>query len=64
MLKSPIVCDITPHSPLKVNRRFGGTLKMGVKYCSKTSVDFQRTMRRYFPEDRTLHNPCCENLES
>jgi hypothetical protein len=28
------------------------------------SVDFQRTTRRYIPENRTLHNHLCENLKS
>jgi hypothetical protein len=32
--------------------------------CSETSVDFQRTTRRYIPEDGTLHNHRCENLKS
>jgi hypothetical protein len=31
---------------------------------SKTSVDFQRTTRRYIPEYRTLHNNLCENPKS
>jgi hypothetical protein len=31
---------------------------------SETSVDFQRTTRRYIPEDRTLRNRLCENLRS
>jgi hypothetical protein len=31
---------------------------------SETSVDFQRTTRRYIPEDSTLHNYRCENLKS
>jgi hypothetical protein len=31
---------------------------------SETSVDFQRTTRRYIPEDRTLHNHRCENIRS
>jgi hypothetical protein len=30
---------------------------------SETSVNFQRTIRRYVPEDRTLHNHRCENLK-
>jgi hypothetical protein len=30
----------------------------------KMSVEFQRTTRRYIPEDRTLHNHRCENLKS
>jgi hypothetical protein len=31
---------------------------------SETSVDTQRTTRRYIPEDRTLHNHRCENRKS
>jgi hypothetical protein len=31
---------------------------------SETSVNFQRTTRRYILEDRTLHNHRCENLKS
>jgi hypothetical protein len=33
-------------------------------YSSETSFDFQRTTRRYIPEDSTLHNHRCENLKS
>jgi hypothetical protein len=33
-------------------------------FSSETSVDIQRTTQRYIPEDRTLHNQRCENLES
>jgi hypothetical protein len=84
-----ILWDITPCSPLKVNRRFGETYrlhlqdrkisrarnqlclppafmlvcysaylstpKMKAICSSETSVDFQRTTRRYIPEDNTLH---------
>jgi hypothetical protein len=32
--------------------------------CSETSVETQRTTRRYIPEDGTLHNHRCENLKS
>jgi hypothetical protein len=33
--------------------------------CSyETSVDFQRTTRRYAPEGGTLQNYRCENLKS
>jgi hypothetical protein len=33
--------------------------------CSfEISADFQRTRRRYIPQDSTLHNHRCENLES
>jgi hypothetical protein len=31
---------------------------------SETSVDFQRTTRRYIPEDGTRLNHRCENLKS
>jgi hypothetical protein len=31
---------------------------------SETSVDFQRTTRRYIPEDSPLHNHRFENLKS
>jgi hypothetical protein len=50
--------DITPLSPLKANRRFGGAYlqKIEAKCSSRKSVAFQRTERRYIPEDRTLHN--------
>jgi hypothetical protein len=40
------------------------TLKMKATCSSETSVHFQRTTRRYIPEDRTLHNYRCENLKS
>jgi hypothetical protein len=30
-------------------------MKMEATCSSETSVDFQRTTRRYIPEDRTLH---------
>jgi hypothetical protein len=28
----------------------------------ESTVHFNRTTRRYIPEDRTIHNHCCENL--
>jgi hypothetical protein len=37
---------------------------MAAKFISETSVGFQRTTRRYIPEDRTLHKHYCENLKS
>jgi hypothetical protein len=40
------------------------TLKMEVTCFSEMSVDFQRTTRRYIPEDRILYNHRCENLKS
>jgi hypothetical protein len=75
-LKSTIFWDtcITPCSPLKVSEgpaftrvscsAFSSTLKMEAICSSETSVDFQRTTRRYTPEDSTLYNNRCENLKS
>jgi hypothetical protein len=37
-------------------------LKMEATYSSEASVDFQRTTRRYIPEDRTLHDHRCKNI--
>jgi hypothetical protein len=61
-MKSSIFWDITPCSPLKFNRRFGGicrltyslTLKMELVYSAETSVGFHQTTRRYIPEEKTL----------
>jgi hypothetical protein len=33
---------------------YSSILKMGMTYLSETSVDFQRTILRYIPEDETL----------
>jgi hypothetical protein len=52
-MKSTIFWDITPCSPLSVNR-----------CSSETLVDTQRTTWRYIPEDGTLHNHRCEHLKS
>jgi hypothetical protein len=35
---------------------YSSNLRMKATCSSKTSADFQRTTRRYIPEDRTLHN--------
>jgi hypothetical protein len=40
------------------------TLKMKATCPSETSVDFQRTARRYIPEGTGLHNHGCESLRS
>jgi hypothetical protein len=40
------------------------TLKMEALFSSETSVNFQRIIRPYIPEDSTLYNHCCENLKS
>jgi hypothetical protein len=78
-LKSIIIFwDMTPYSPLSINRRFclppacllgfaeliSSTLKMEVICSTETSAETQRTTRRHIPEDDTLHNHRCENLKS
>jgi hypothetical protein len=40
------------------------TLNMEVTCSSETSADFQRTIWRYIPKDRALHNHHSENLKS
>jgi hypothetical protein len=35
---------------------YSSTMKMEATYSSETSVDFQRTKRRYIPEDKTIQN--------
>jgi hypothetical protein len=37
---------------------------MEATYSSEMSVGFQRTTRRYIPEERALHNHLYENLKS
>jgi hypothetical protein len=37
------------------------TPKIEVICSSETSMDFQRTRRRYMPEGRTIHKHGCEN---
>jgi hypothetical protein len=39
-------------------------LKMETTRSSETPIDFQWTIRRYIPENRTLYNHRCENLKS
>jgi hypothetical protein len=66
-MKSSIFWVITPCSPLKLNRlyfptefrlvsclAYSSSLKLEATCSSETSVDIQRTIRRYFPEDITL----------
>jgi hypothetical protein len=43
---------------------YSSALKMEAICSSETSVETQRTTRRYIPEDGTLHNHRCENLNS
>jgi hypothetical protein len=72
VMRSSVLWNITPCSPLKINRCFAGkcqtvscwfpvclTVKMETCF-SETSIDFQWTTRRYIPEDRTLRS--CLNL--
>jgi hypothetical protein len=40
------------------------TLKIQAICSSEMSVDFQWTTQHYIPEDSTVYNHCCENLES
>jgi hypothetical protein len=47
-VKSSFFWVATPKSPVKAS------LKMKATCSSETSVDFQRTTRRYIPEDRPL----------
>jgi hypothetical protein len=72
--------DITTCSPLKVNRRFGGTRRLHLqtrrisqarneyeadnKESSETSAAFKHSTRCYIPEDRNLHSQFYENLRS
>jgi hypothetical protein len=71
-VKSIILWDMTPCSPLRFSRRFGGTYRLHLqgqrnrfrKPASKQIVETQRTTRRHIPEDDTLHNHRCKNLES
>jgi hypothetical protein len=43
---------------------YSSTLNMRATCSSETSVDLQRTARRYILEDTTLHNHRCEKLKS
>jgi hypothetical protein len=47
-----------------ISKTYSSTLRIEATCSPETSVDFQRTTRRYIPEDRTLHNHRCENLKS
>jgi hypothetical protein len=66
VMKSTIFWDITPCSPLKVKlclplaftlvscSAYSSTLKMLAICSSETVIDFQRTTRRYIPEESIL----------
>jgi hypothetical protein len=49
---------------VSVSEAYSSTLKMEAICSFETSVGFQRTTRRYIPEDRTLYNRRRENLRS
>jgi hypothetical protein len=64
--KSYIFWDITPCSPLKVSRRFGGTYLI---HHHGQRISQARNLREAgsklnIPEHRTLHNHRCGNLRS
>jgi hypothetical protein len=42
---------------------YSSTLKVEAICSPETSVEFQRTTRRYIPEERTINNHRCENLK-
>jgi hypothetical protein len=75
VMKSSVFWDVTPCSPFIVIRRFRETvfllaysssLKMEATCSSETSVDYQRTIQSYIPEDRTLfflyYAPCISHI--
>jgi hypothetical protein len=53
-----------PASKQVATSAYFSTPKMEAICSSETSVDFQRTTRRYIPEDSSLHNHRCEYLKS
>jgi hypothetical protein len=59
----PWVC-MPPAFTLGSCSAYSSTLKMETTCSSETSVDFKQTIRRYIPEDSTLHNHRSENLKS
>jgi hypothetical protein len=64
MLPSSGCASYLPACLLVFAELISSTLKIEVICFSETSVNFQRTTRRYIPEDGTLHNHRCENLTS
>jgi hypothetical protein len=52
-----------PCSPLKVNRRFGGTCRLHLQGRNQATNQRESTWR-YIPQDSTLHNHRCEHLKS
>jgi hypothetical protein len=43
---------------------YSSTPKMEATCSSETSADFLWAIRRCIPEDKTIHNNCCENIKS
>jgi hypothetical protein len=64
VVKSFIFWDKTSCNPFKANRRFRGIFRLPLQsysilrmeniFSSEKSFDFQRSTRRYIPENRTL----------
>jgi hypothetical protein len=61
--RNKVVC-LPPAFTLASSFAYSTTLNMVGTCSSETSVDFQQTKRRYFPEDGTIRNERCENLKS
>jgi hypothetical protein len=66
LMKSTIFWDtklgLSPAFTL-VSYSASSTLKMEATCSSETSADFQRTTRRYIPQDNTLHEIKCSTLQ-
>jgi hypothetical protein len=65
------VATDSKHSPMPAtcfmlvySLAYHSALQIEATCSSETSVNFQRTTRRYIPEGRTLYNHRCENLNS
>jgi hypothetical protein len=60
VIKSSSFWDITPCSPLKVNRHFGGTCRLHLQggriRQARNQRDFQRTTLGFIPEESTLRD--------
>jgi hypothetical protein len=54
-VKSSILSDIMPYSPLDANRHLGGIYRLHFQGGRISQARKQRTTRRYIAEDRTLH---------
>jgi hypothetical protein len=62
-INNPVFWDTTPCSPLKVNRRFGETCRLQLQ-SRRISEGRNQPSSACIPEDRTLHNQCCEDFRS